>query len=110
MTPADIKRIRRSLGLSVNGLATALGVNPDTLRRWERYDQDGFPRKEPPGAVILLLELADQSDWCASWLVHRANTPPIARRSPHSTNSDPSATTLAGTKDGAVRAANGEVE
>ena len=101
MTPSQIKQARKALGLSTGGFARALGVDPRTVRRWE----DGT--KQPPGPVLTLLELAGQSRWVASVLVRRANTPPIAPRLPHSANLDPSATTLAETDNGPVRAANG---
>jgi transcriptional regulator with XRE-family HTH domain len=100
MTPTQIKQARKALGLSTGGFARALGVDPRTVRRWE----DGT--KQPPGPVIILLELAGASKWVAQGFTYRANTPPIAPRLPHNANSDPSATTLAETDNGPVRAAN----
>jgi DNA-binding transcriptional regulator YiaG len=68
MTPTQIKAARKALGLSTGGFARALGGDPRTVRRWE----DGT--KQPPGPVILLLELAEMSGWVASWLSHRSQT------------------------------------
>ena len=62
MTPDELKRIRRALGLSVKGLAFALSepghtaVNPRTVRRWE----DGTQHIQSPVAVALRLMLREK--------------------------------------------------
>ncbi|MGH2619531.1 MAG: helix-turn-helix domain-containing protein [Anaerolineales bacterium] len=56
MTPAELKHYRKSLGLSVEAFARAVGVMAGrTVRRWE----DGT--RDIPGPVIVLLELAKKS-------------------------------------------------
>ena len=63
MTPDELKRIRRALGLSVCGLADVLSepghkpVNPRTVRRWE----DGTQDIQSPVAVALRLILAEKN-------------------------------------------------
>lgn len=50
MTPAELKSIRHSLGLSAEGLARLVGVESGrTVRRWEAGDRD------IPGPVRVLL-------------------------------------------------------
>ncbi len=39
MTKKDIKKLRKALGLTQGGMATALGVAPITISRWERGGQ-----------------------------------------------------------------------
>ena len=36
MAPAELRRIRQSLGLTQEELARALGVTPNTVARWEQ--------------------------------------------------------------------------
>lgn len=50
MTPRDA---RRQLGLSVNQFAAALGVAPQTVRRWEL--SEGRASKREPGAATMRL-------------------------------------------------------
>ena len=63
MTPDELKRIRRALGLSVYGLADVLSepghkpVNPRTVRRWE----DGTQDIQSPVAGALRLILAEKN-------------------------------------------------
>ena len=49
MTPAALKSARRAMGLSARGMAEAVGVNPRTVRRWERGDS------RIPAAVSILV-------------------------------------------------------
>lgn len=53
MTPTAFREARRRLGLGTPRLAALLGVNPRTVRRWERGEQD-IPRM----AALLLAWLA----------------------------------------------------
>ena len=43
MTPLEIKTLRKSLGCSTRELATAIGVEQETILSWERGDT--FPTK-----------------------------------------------------------------
>ena len=50
MTPAQFKRIRRALGLSLRGVADALGISDiRAIRRWE----DGSKPVSGPAAIAL---------------------------------------------------------
>lgn len=49
MTPAGLKRIRKALGLTQEGLAKALGVDRVTVARWE-VGLRGIP--EPTARLI----------------------------------------------------------
>lgn len=51
---ANLKSTRHALGLTIEGMARALGVSGDSLRRWERGD--------PPGTVALICDLATIPD------------------------------------------------
>jgi DNA-binding transcriptional regulator YiaG len=51
MSPAELKKTRRDLGLSCEKFATLVGVTGRTVRRWERGDRD------IPKPVIILLNL-----------------------------------------------------
>jgi len=52
VTPTEFKEARRKLGLTAQGLATAVQVaDGRTVRRWEAGDRD------IPGPVIVLLDL-----------------------------------------------------
>lgn len=56
MTPEQIKEARRTLGLSAQGFADAVGVaDGRTVRRWEINDPD--KGREVPGPVVKLLEI-----------------------------------------------------
>jgi DNA-binding transcriptional regulator YiaG len=50
MTPSAIRAARRQLGLSVTQFAAALGVQPQTVRRW----QSGI--REPSVQTVMLIE------------------------------------------------------
>ncbi len=50
MTPAEIRAVRRQLGLSVTQFADALSVKPQTVRRW----QSGI--REPSVQTVMLIE------------------------------------------------------
>ena len=57
LTPAEIKRCRKALGLSQNGLGQVLKVHGRTIRRWECGE------REIPGPVeVLMLWLAHDID------------------------------------------------
>lgn len=52
MTPADLRDARRSLGLSAEGFARAVGAQSGrTVRRWESGDRD------IPGSVEVLVRI-----------------------------------------------------
>lgn len=48
MTPAEIRAAREALGLSLDGLAEALGVGRMAVWRWERPESDPNHRTPPP--------------------------------------------------------------
>jgi len=52
MNAAQVKRIRRRLGFTQEGLAKVLGVHPMTVSRWERGTVN-IP--EPPAKLLRLL-------------------------------------------------------
>ena len=52
--PDQIKRIRGRMELSQPVFAAALNVSPETIRAWEQG------KREPDGATLRLLEVADQ--------------------------------------------------
>ncbi|MCI0408898.1 MAG: helix-turn-helix domain-containing protein [Acidobacteria bacterium] len=52
MTPTDLKRIRRQLGLTQEELARRLGVHAVTVARWEA-DMRGIP--EPTARLIRMI-------------------------------------------------------
>ena len=57
MIPAELKRCRKALGLSQNGLGQVLKVHGRTIRRWECGE------REIPGPVeVLMLWLACDID------------------------------------------------
>ena len=49
MTPDDLRSARRTLGLTCQALAEALGVNERTIRRWEKG------KCRIPGAALLVI-------------------------------------------------------
>ena len=49
-----IRKIRGSMGLSQPVFAAALNVSPETIRAWEQG------KREPDGATLRLLEIAEQ--------------------------------------------------
>jgi DNA-binding transcriptional regulator YiaG len=55
MTPATVRRIRRGLGLTQTELAERVGVQRNTVTRWEMG-----ALAVPPTARILLAMLAQQ--------------------------------------------------
>lgn len=50
--PADIKALRRFVGLTQEQLAFAMGISVHTLRNWEQG------RRKPEGPAIALLRIA----------------------------------------------------
>ena len=50
MTPAELKAIRKTLKLTQQGMADALGLSLGAIRKYEQGD------RPIPGPVILLLE------------------------------------------------------
>jgi DNA-binding transcriptional regulator YiaG len=53
MSGAQVRQIRRRLGLSVSAFATLLGVHPVTVRKWE-LEMQGMRR--PAERLIRLLD------------------------------------------------------
>jgi DNA-binding transcriptional regulator YiaG len=51
MTPSDLRRLRRRLGLSQAGFAALVGVTSNTVARWERGELGMRP------TTIRLLEM-----------------------------------------------------
>ncbi len=54
VAPANVKEIRRRLGLSQEGFARLLGVSVSTVRNWEQN------RRRPRGAAQTLLLIAQR--------------------------------------------------
>jgi len=54
MTPAEFITLRESCGLNVNEAAGWLGVNPRTIRRWERGNS-----KIPVGVATELMNISE---------------------------------------------------
>lgn len=52
MKPEEIRAYRQTLGLTQEALATALGVSPDTVSRWE----SGHAQPESPQMLELAME------------------------------------------------------
>jgi transcriptional regulator with XRE-family HTH domain len=48
MTPAEIRAAREALGLSLDGLAEALGVRKMSVWRWEQPEGTLHHREPPP--------------------------------------------------------------
>lgn len=59
MHPRDA---RRQLGLSVNQFAAALGVAPQTVRRWELSDSRASHRVPGAATMRLIKMLVEQSE------------------------------------------------
>lgn len=66
-----LKSTRHSLGISVEGMARALGVSGETVRRWERGD--------PPGTVLLICDMAADIPVVAERLVRLGVSRPRGR-------------------------------
>lgn len=66
MSPEEFKEAKRKLGLSAQGMATALGVaDGRTVRRWESGERD------VPGPAIVLLRIwldPRCPEWAKPWL------------------------------------------
>lgn len=63
MTPADLKAIRRDLGLTAEGFARLVRVSSGrVVRRWEAGDAP------IPGPVVVILELIQKSDEAKAFL------------------------------------------
>ena len=56
MTPEAIRTARQSLGLSVSQFAAALGVQPQTARRWE-IDAGKTSNRTPSETVVRLIRV-----------------------------------------------------
>lgn len=54
MRPDEIQRARKSLGLSQDEFATAMGVSASTLRKWEQG------QRAPTGAARTLLKIIER--------------------------------------------------
>lgn len=63
-TPANVRRIRRQLGLSQNQFATALYISIDTLQNWEQG------RCVPEGPAQVLLKIADRNPKAVLEAIH----------------------------------------
>jgi putative transcriptional regulator len=59
LTPADVRRVRESLGLSQPVFADFLGTSPSTVRSWEQ----GQKRPSPMARRFLGLIAADPTYW-----------------------------------------------
>jgi transcriptional regulator with XRE-family HTH domain len=71
MKPTNLRTTRETLGLSVEGMARALGCSGDSLRRWERGDA--------PGSVQLLCDLAASVPSVAEEIKRRGAALPMGR-------------------------------
>jgi DNA-binding transcriptional regulator YiaG len=56
MTPAEVRAARHQLGMSVNAFASALGVQPQTARRWE-IDTGKTSHRQPSETVVRLIRV-----------------------------------------------------
>lgn len=77
MTPAELKIMRKSLGLSQAEFARAVGVASDrTVRKWE----DG--EREIPGPVLTILGMIDGNNAARAWLIDGAKSQTSAGKIP----------------------------
>ena len=66
MTPPELKKARRKLGLSVAQLAALLDTDPQTIRRMEQREDANTFRKAAPRMLRLLRAYLDgyrPADW-----------------------------------------------
>lgn len=56
MTPAEIRAARQSLGMTQSQFADALGVAPQTVRRWE-MSADRNSRRAPSEQTLRLIRV-----------------------------------------------------
>jgi len=60
MTGAELKSIRKSLGLTVEGFARVTGTrNARTVRGWEAGERNGLPAEIPGPVQVLAAALRD---------------------------------------------------
>lgn len=67
MTPAELNDAIRTLGLSAEGFARAIGVSGRAVRRWQAGDRD-----IPPMLVTLIELLLDNPMQPRKWFFQRA--------------------------------------
>jgi transcriptional regulator with XRE-family HTH domain len=58
MTGADVRRLRKRLGLTQRALAARVGVAPNSVARWER---DEMAVREPAARLLRLLATHTQT-------------------------------------------------
>ena len=63
--PADIRKTRKSFGLSQPEFAALLGISPATLRNWEQG------RREPEGSAQVLLQVVAKHPEAVWDVVHQ---------------------------------------
>jgi DNA-binding transcriptional regulator YiaG len=63
MTPTQLKHIRKRLGLTQTGLGDLLGVDRNTITRWEM----GLHPIPQTASKLLVLILASQAKWPCTW-------------------------------------------
>jgi len=78
MTPKELKRARKTLGLSVSDFCLAFGIgNERTLRGWELGFRGDKPAPIPkPVQLLVRLALSDQPIDVREWLADEAGFPP----------------------------------
>ena len=64
-TPANVKKIRRQLGLSQNEFALAFHISVNTLQNWEQG------RCVPEGPAQVLLKIADNNPKAVLEAIHK---------------------------------------